>query len=180
MAETTARYRPRIYPPPEFPPRKPGLFARTPPAVFPAILGLLGLGLALRRGLAEVGWPGAAADVILGMAVLLWAFALPAYAAKVLRRPGMVAEEMRVLPGRSGLAAAGVGAMAAAAALAPIAPGLAVGLLYAALPLHGVQALLLIRVHLLSLPEARGGDAGRPPWVCGLHRGGVLQRRLWG
>ena len=43
--------RPRMYPAPEFPPRKPALFARTPPAVFPVLLGLLGLGLALRRGL---------------------------------------------------------------------------------------------------------------------------------
>jgi tellurite resistance protein len=39
--------RPRAFPPPEFPPRKPKLFARTPPAVFPVLLGLEGLALAL-------------------------------------------------------------------------------------------------------------------------------------
>ena len=41
--------RPRAYPAPEFPPRKPKLFARTPPAIFPSLLGLLGLGLAARK-----------------------------------------------------------------------------------------------------------------------------------
>ena len=38
--------RPKAFPPPEFPPRKPKLFAKTPPAIFPVVLGLLGLGLA--------------------------------------------------------------------------------------------------------------------------------------
>ena len=39
--------RPKRYPPPEFPPRRAKLFARTPPAIFPPILGLLGLAAAL-------------------------------------------------------------------------------------------------------------------------------------
>ena len=101
MAENTARFRPKMYPPPEFPPKKSKMFARTPPAAFPVILGLLGLGLALRRGLAEAGWPEAVADMILGMAVLLWVFAIVAYGVKVFRRPGVVTEDMRVLPGRA-------------------------------------------------------------------------------
>ena len=39
----TQEPRPKRYPPPEFPPRRAKLFAKTPPAVFPSILGLLGL-----------------------------------------------------------------------------------------------------------------------------------------
>ena len=45
--------RPRMYPAPEFPPRKPKLFARTPPAIFPSLLGVLGLGLAYRLHLVQ-------------------------------------------------------------------------------------------------------------------------------
>ena len=41
----TLEPRPKRYPPPEFPPRRAKLFAKTPPAVFPSILGLLGLGM---------------------------------------------------------------------------------------------------------------------------------------
>ena len=35
--------RPKAYPAPEFPPRKPKLFAKTPPALFSVLLGLLGM-----------------------------------------------------------------------------------------------------------------------------------------
>ena len=55
--------RPKAYPPPEFPPRRPKLFAKTPPAVFPVVLGLLGLGLALRRAADVTGLPETLHDV---------------------------------------------------------------------------------------------------------------------
>ncbi|MBL9056147.1 MAG: hypothetical protein JNJ84_07720, partial [Rhodobacteraceae bacterium] len=66
--------RPKSFPPPEFPPRRPALFARTPPAVFPVILGLLGLGLALRRALAALQLPGGLVEAALGALLVLWAF----------------------------------------------------------------------------------------------------------
>ena len=47
--------RPKAFPPPEFPPHRAKLFAKMPPAVFPVLLGLLGLGLALRRGFGREG-----------------------------------------------------------------------------------------------------------------------------
>ena len=47
--------RPPIFPPPQFPPLKLRAFQRMPPAVFPAIMGLFGLGLALRRGAEVIG-----------------------------------------------------------------------------------------------------------------------------
>ena len=33
--------RPKLFPPPEFPPRRPARFARMPPAVFSVLLGLV-------------------------------------------------------------------------------------------------------------------------------------------
>jgi tellurite resistance protein len=64
-------------------------------------------------------------DVVLGAVTLLWAFAAAGYLAKAARRPGVVAEDLRGLPGRAGLAAASLGALLAAAALAPLASGVA-------------------------------------------------------
>jgi tellurite resistance protein len=140
-------------PPPEFPPRRAGLFARTPPAVFPPVLGFLGLAIALRLALVTLAQPVAAADFVAGVAVALWAFAAFAYAMKIVRRPGVVVEDLRVLPGRAGLAAMTMGGMATAALAAPFAPLPAAVLLVAALAGHAVLALLLIRL-LRSLPPA--------------------------
>ena len=148
-------YRPRRFPPPQFPPRRPALFARMPPAVFPVLMGALGLGLALRRGLAGFGLAGDPAELLLGLAVGLWAFAALGYLIKLARRPGVLLEDLRILPGRAGLAAASLSVMLAAAALVPYAPGLARGLLIAGLALHGALALLVLRLWFASPPEAR-------------------------
>ncbi|WP_135449134.1 SLAC1 family transporter [Tabrizicola caldifontis] len=153
--------RPKRYPPPEFPPRQPALFARTPPALFPPALGLLGLAIALRMALGRLGWDQAPGDLLAGVAVALWGFATVAWLAKVARRPGVVVEDLRVLPGRAGLAAMTMGGMAAAALLAPHAAQIAKVLLVAALSGHLVLALLLIRL-LVSLPPP--GREVNPTW----------------
>ena len=59
----------RRFPPPEFPMRRPARFAKTPPAIFPAILGFMGLALALRAGLTGLALPLAVADLLAGFAV---------------------------------------------------------------------------------------------------------------
>ena len=151
----TIEPRPRRYPPPEFPPRRPALFARTPPAIFPPILGLLGLAIAVRLALGHLGLDHAPGDLLAGVAVALWLFAAFAYLVKVVRRPGVVIEELRVLPGRSGLAAMTMGAMATATLIAPYAPGAAKGLVILALAAHAVLALLLVRLLLTLPPESR-------------------------
>ena len=92
----------------KFAPMKPtpkGLFRRTPPAVFPAMLGLLGLALAWRRGVAQFALPPALAEMFVGAVTLLVAFVVLAYLAKIARRPGAALEDLRILPGRAGLAA---------------------------------------------------------------------------
>lgn len=148
--------RPKRYPPPEFPPRRPARFARTPPAVFPVILGLLGLGLLLRRGLEAAGLPVGLAEAVLGAVSLLWAFAVFAYLAKMARRVSVVMEDLRVLPGRAGLAAGSMGAMALAAVLAPYGTGLAQGVLLVGLAVHLMLMLAVLRVFAGMPQEARG------------------------
>ena len=176
-------YRPKSFPPPQFPLRRPALFARMPPAVFPVLMGTLGLGLALRRGLAGFGLAGDPAELLLGLAVGLWAFAATGYLIKLARRPGVLLEDLRILPGRAGLAAASLGLLLIAAALVPYAPGLARGLLLLGLALHGALALLVLRLWFAAPPEAReitpvwhltfvgfimGGLAAQPLGMTGL------------
>jgi tellurite resistance protein len=147
--------RPKRYPPPEFPPRRPKLFAKTPPAIFPPILGFLGLALAVRLALARLGWDAGPGELLAGIAVALWAFAAVAYLGKILRRPGVVVEDLRVLPGRSGLAALSMGGMVAAALMSAHAGALGMGLLLLSLAGHAVLAVLLLRLLLGLSPEAR-------------------------
>lgn len=161
MAQAPARMIPKRYPPPEFPPRKPKLLANTPPAVFPVVLGLLGLGLALRKAAAVSGLPGALVEALLGMVMGLWAFATLALLAKILRRPAVVLADLKVLPGRAGMAAATMCGMAAAAVIGPYAPAFATGLVVVALALHAALAIALIWILLRGPKEARGVN---PSW----------------
>lgn len=147
--------------PPPLTPIPPGFGRATPPAVFAPILGLLGLSLLLRAlGAAlGLGWLVQAADLALGALVGLHAFALAAYLAKLLRRPGALAEDLRVLPGRAGLAAGLAAVHLAAAALVPHAPGLALAVALAGL---AAQGAFMIRVAVLLLSGPAEGRAVNP------------------
>lgn len=126
-----------------------------PPALFTPVLGLLGLGLAWRRAAGAYGAAEAVGDLILGAAAGLWLALVALYASKALRRPAVLAEDAAALPGRGGLAAAGVGGLALAAALVPHAPGLAGVLLAAVLLWHLTYVLLVARILLAAPAEAR-------------------------
>ena len=147
--------RPPVFPPPQFPPVKLALFARMPPAVFPSILGLFGLGFSLRKAGVLGLLPQGLGEAVLGAVSLLYAFAACAYLAKIARRPGVVAEDLRVLPGRAGLAAASLCILLLAGALVPYAPGLALGLLYAGVAVHLALAVALVRLFLTGPEELR-------------------------
>lgn len=147
--------RPPLPPLRPLPPPRPGLFRQTPPAAFVPIFGLFGLGLAWRRAEILFVLPPGLGDALLGAVTLLYLFALAAYAAKALRRPGVVTEDLRVLPGRAGLTAASLSAMLLAAALVPHAPDLARFIVALALASHAILALSLTRSYLLGPPEAR-------------------------
>jgi tellurite resistance protein len=134
---------------------RPGLWAATPPAIFPPILGLMGLGLAWRRAAVVYGLPIQVSDLILGAVILLLAFAWLTYLAKVLRGPRTLVADLAILPGRGGLAAATMGLAAAAAALVPVAPDLARGLWWVALAAHAAVALLVAKSLIEAPPEGR-------------------------
>ncbi|MGL4280389.1 MAG: tellurium resistance protein [Albidovulum sp.] len=124
----------------------PGLWRRTPPAIFPAIMGLFGLGLAWRRASAAFGLPDAPGEAILGAVTLLFLFAAMAYVGKVLRRPKVVVEELRVLPGRAGVAAAVLCVYLVSLTVLPYDPAVARGALYAGLALHVLLVGLVLYV----------------------------------
>ncbi len=182
--------RPKAYPPPEFPPRKPKLFAKTPPAVFSVVLGLLGLGLALRKASEVLGLPGGLVEAALGAVLAFWGFATVALLSKIARRPAVLLEDLRVLPGRAGMAACSMSAMLAASVLVPYAPGLAYGLMVGALLVHGGLAGLVIWGLLRAPKEQRvvnpvwhlsfvGGIVAAIPALA-LGRIGLAQALLWG
>ncbi len=119
--------------PPKMTPK--GLFRRTPPAMFPPVLGLMGLGIAWRRGVGQFALPPDLAELFLGAVTLLALFTLVAYGAKVVRRPGVVFEDLRVLPGRAGLAAGTLTIYLIAASLAPYG-GLATVIFWLGVAVH--------------------------------------------
>ncbi|KEP70015.1 tellurium resistance protein [Thioclava dalianensis] len=127
-------------------PRQPtpqGLFRRTPPAAFLPVLGLIGLVLVWRRGIVQFALPQALAEIAVGAVSLLVVFCLIAYGVKLLRRPRAIFEDLRVLPGRAGIAALVLASYLLAAALAPYGMG-AQALFWAALIAHlGLIALII-------------------------------------
>lgn len=144
------------FPPPPQLPLKVGLFRRVPPAIFAAMLGLLGLVAVWRRAVEVFGIPRAFVDLAAGMVTLLFAYCLVAYGTKVALRPGVVVEDLKTLPGRTGLAALFIGLMVEAAVLAPMAPGLAKVCL-----LVGFLGLLAIALQVLP-QRLRGTDSAGP------------------
>jgi tellurite resistance protein len=100
--------------------------APCPARDFPPLLGILGLALAWRLAAQRFGLPQALPSMLAGGAMAAWAFAtLTAYGAKLARRPAVLAEELRILPGRAGVGAALVCIYAAAQMLGPFAPAAA-------------------------------------------------------
>lgn len=147
--------RPPIFPPPQFPPVKLRAFQRMPPAVFPVIMGLFGLGLALRRGAEVIGYPPALAELVLGAVSLLWVFATLGYFIKLSQRVGVIMEDLSILPGRAGLATMSLGVFLLAAVLLPYSATAARGLMFAGLGLHAVLALLIIAALAKGPAEGR-------------------------
>lgn len=155
MAIEPNRFRPKSFPPPEFPPRQIAAFAGMPPAVFPVVLGLLGLSLALKRASIVAEVPEAFADLVMGCVAGLWLFCMCAYVIKMARRPAVILEDLRILPGRTGLAAATIGSMAFATILGFFNTLAAQVALVLGLGLHAALAVLVIRAMLQGPREGR-------------------------
>ena len=80
---------------------------RTPPALFPSMMGLFGLGLAWRAAseyapFALTPW---FSDIILGIACILELFVVSSYLSKTSYRPAVVLNDMATVPGRAGVSA---------------------------------------------------------------------------
>lgn len=131
------------------------LFRQTPPAVFPSVLGLVGLGVAWRGGHGTFGQTTAVVKVYLGATSLLFLFALVAYAAKVIFRPGVIADDLAVLPGRAGLAAVTMCIMLFAAVLVRHSTGAAVIVLLIGLVLHAFFAMAALARLILGPADGR-------------------------
>lgn len=128
---------------------------RTPPAIFPPVLGLLWLGLAWRQAEAVFMTPPAIADMLLGMAALLFAWCLLAYGVKLARRPGVFAEDLGILPGRAGLSAMMMSIMLLAVVVLPYGAGLTRAVLLVGLAGHSLLALMVAIVLLTGPAEQR-------------------------
>lgn len=142
-------------PPPEFPVKRLPAFSRTPPAIFSPMAGLLGLSLVFERGLVSLNLPDDAARLAMGMAVALWLFMAFAYGAKLIRRPGVLPEDLRTVPGRAGLAAGTVGAMLLGSILSFVDPRLGFAAMWMGLGLHTILAFFVVRAFLQAPPEGR-------------------------
>ncbi|MDO5528514.1 MAG: tellurium resistance protein [Paracoccus sp. (in: a-proteobacteria)] len=132
-----------------------GLWRRVPPAIFPPILGLLGLALAWRAGIAHFGLPGGLSGLLDGVAAALAGFALLAYGGKLARRPSVLFDDLKLLPGRAGLGAGVVSIYMLAAVISAYAPGLARLLLVAGLAVHIAVLATLLAVFRAGPPEIR-------------------------
>lgn len=135
--------------------RAPGLWRRTPPAIFPPVMGLFGLGLAWRDGAGAFGLGAGISDAILGAVTLLYLFCLLAYAGKVVRRVSVVTEDMSVLPGRAGLAAMTLSALLLAAVLLAYSAAAARAVLWLGLALQAGLAGLALRRLVTAPAEQR-------------------------
>lgn len=136
-------------------PTPPGLWRRTPPAIFPPILGLFGLGLAWRAAVGAFDVPAAISEVILGATALLFGWAALAYAVKILRRPRALADDLKIMPGRAGVAAAMMCFYVLSLTLTPFDPLAAWVVLVLGLVLHGMAMLTMIAVFLGGPSEQR-------------------------
>lgn len=134
---------------------RPALFRGTPPAIFPSLMGLFGLGLGWRVGAGAFGLPQGMGEAVLGAVTLLYLFCLAAYLRKLVARPPVILEELRILPGRAGVGAMVLCLYLLAAVAMPYAPGLARTVLLAALAAHVVFVAVLLRVLITGPAEQR-------------------------
>ena len=162
-------FRPRKFPAPEFPPRQPDLIGGLAPAVFSPILGLIALAQGLALAAQETGMGMEMAELARGLVAGLWGLAFVVHLAKVWRRPAVLIEDLRPLPGRAGLGSATIGGMAVSVTLSSHWPAAALALVLVSLALH----VALIGVMLQNM-YVRGESAQVPDPTWHLSFGGLL------
>ncbi len=146
---------PHFPPPPELPP-KTGLFQRVPPAIFPPVLGLLGLVSSWTYATRVFGLPVAWVQLASGAITCLFIFCTVAYVAKIIQNPRVVPQDLNTLPGRTGLAAWCVAMIVLASHLSGISVAVAETVLAV-----GAACLLAIAAYVLPF-RLRGTDPAGP------------------
>lgn len=130
------------------------LWRSTPPAIFPVILGLVGLSLAW-RGLAQsFGLPMSIGDLLLGVTTALLAFFALSYAAKIVARPSVLMDDLKSPPGRAGLSAISMSLIVLSAGLLPYGE-VARYVWWFGVILHVVIVVFVVKAVIKSPPEAR-------------------------
>ncbi|MDO5632815.1 MAG: tellurium resistance protein [Paracoccus sp. (in: a-proteobacteria)] len=124
----------------------PGLWRRVPPLIFVPLLGALGLVLAWRDAATIFALNTGLIEAAAGVLSLLTLFAVLTYAVKLGWRPSVLADELKILPGRAGVAAGVLCLYLLAGVLALYAPGLSPGLLLLAMALHVATLVVLLFV----------------------------------
>ena len=128
---------------------------KTPPALYPPVLGLFGLAVAWSRAPDISVIPAAVGQILSGAMVLLYVYVAGHYIAKLAARPGVAAEDLKTLPGRAGLAALTMAGMLFALALVPYSMLLARVALALAVFGHAAVLALVARNLLRGPAEVR-------------------------
>lgn len=149
------------FPPPPPIPQKTRLFQRTPPAIFPPIMGAFGLGLAWRRAADGFGVPIAVGDAILGAVTILYLFCLVAYVVKLIQRPGTFFEDLKILPGRAGIIAMVLSGYLLSATMIPFSTTVASVILAIAI---FAQVIVVLRVAFTLITGPAEARSVTPVW----------------
>ena len=130
------------------------IWRSTPPALFPVILGLVGLTHAWRGIGQSFGLPVALADILLGITVALLAFFTLSYLAKLVARPDVLMEDLKSPPGRAGLSAISMSFIVLAVAVMPFGE-VARFIWWFGIILHVVIATFVVKAIAKAPPEGR-------------------------
>lgn len=136
---------------------EPSFWRRTPPALFPATLGMFGLALAWRSATGVLAAPALVSHALLAVTAAFLLFAMGCYLAKLIKRPKVVFEDMNPAPGRAAVSAGSMCLLLLAAGLAPFAASPAIhagvsAIWFLGLGLHVVYMACVTRV-LIGLPK---------------------------
>jgi len=117
---------------------------RTPPALFPCLLGFLGLALAWRRAVNLWSLPSWISEAIAAVAVSLFVVTFLSYLAKLMARPLVVMDDMKIVPARGAVSAGSMCLMAIAPLVLPYGLAGARMIWLASVGLHLVYMLCVI------------------------------------
>lgn len=130
------------------------LWRSTPPAIFPVILGLVGLAHAWRGLGQNFGLSTGLGDLLLGVATALLLFFTLSYLAKLLARRGVLMEDLKSPPGRAGLSAISMSFIVLSVGLLPFGE-VARYVWWFGIILHAVIVIFVVKAMAKSPPEAR-------------------------